>query len=256
MLILLPPSETKRPGGDGAPLALDALRFADALRVPREAALAAAETLSSDLETAVAVLGLGPKSRDDALLNRALRTSPTMPAIDRFDGVLYDAMDAATLPRRARGFAAEHVLISSAMFGAVGALDPIPAYRLSPDSRLPVSLRSLWRDPVGTALDALGGFVLDLRSDGYRELGPVPGATYLHVVTDGPDGARRALNHFNKHGKGEFVRRILLSGIAHPDARSLLRWARRVGIRLEQRGDGDLDLVVDGVPAARRAARP
>jgi len=63
-------------------------------------------------------------------------------------------------------------------------------------------------------------------------------------VTEGDDGRWRALNHFNKKGKGEFVRAILLAGIDHPDATSLIAWAATGGIRLEFGAPGELDLVV------------
>ena len=60
-----------------------------------------------------------------------------MPAIDRYTGVLFDALDAPSLDADAREFARETVVVHSALFGLVGALDEIPAYRLSHDSRLP-----------------------------------------------------------------------------------------------------------------------
>lgn len=255
MLLLLPPSETKRPGGDpGTVLDLEALSFPQ-LTPARRAALAGVRRLSSNLRTAAVALGLGPRSTAEAALNRELRTSPTMPVIDRFDGVLYDALDAGSLPDDARRFAAEHVAVHSALFGPVGALDPVPAYRLSAGTPLPggPSLRAIWRDRAAAALAARPGLLLDLRSEAYAALGPLPprrDAVFLRVVTAGDDGPRRALNHFNKHAKGEFTRRILLAGVTLPDVAALLDWAAADGIRLEPGAPGELDLVVDE-PTAR-----
>lgn len=247
MLILLPPSETKRDGGDGPPLDLGALSFPE-LTAPRRATLAAVKALSRNLSTAAAMLRLGPASAAEAARNRVLATSPTMAAIDRYDGVLFDELDAPSLPPSARAFAAEHLAIASALFGLSGALDPIPAYRLSHDSRLPgATLKRIWREPLSGLLGARSGLVLDLRSEGYAALGPIPArddAVFVRVRGEDASGRVRALNHFNKKGKGAFARRVLLAGIAHPDVSSLLDWAAAEGIRLERGAPGELDLVV------------
>lgn len=246
MLILLPPSETKRDGGDGAPLDLAGLSFPE-LGGARALALSAVRALSRNLATAAAMLRLGPSSAGEAARNRVLTTSPTMPALHRYDGVLFDALDAASLPPGARAFAGEHLAIASALFGLTGALDLIPGYRLSHDSRLPgTTLRRIWA-PLAGALAARPGLLIDLRSEGYATLGPIPRrdeAVFVRVVSEDDDGRRRALNHFNKKGKGAFTRRLLLAGIDHPDVDSLLLWAEREGIRLHRGASGELDLVV------------
>ena len=247
MLILLPPSETKRDGGDGPPLDLAALSF-PALTAARRQALAALKALSRSLAAATGMLRLGPSSATEAARNRVVTTSPTMAAIDRYDGVLFDELDAASLPADARRFAGEHLAIGSALFGLTGALDLIPAYRLSHDSRLPgTTLGRIWRPSLAAILAAQHGLILDLRSEGYANLGPAPSrvdSVYLRVVSEAGDGRKRALNHFNKKGKGAFARRLLLAGIDHADVTSLLDWARAEGIRLEPGATGELDLVV------------
>jgi cytoplasmic iron level regulating protein YaaA (DUF328/UPF0246 family) len=246
VLILLPPSETKRDGGDGAPLDLAALSF-PTLTAARRQTLAAVKAMSRNLAAAAGMLRLGPASSVEAARNRLIATSGTMPALDRYDGVLFDELDALSLPADARRFAGEHLAIGSALFGVTGALDPIPAYRLSHDSRLPgtASLGRIWKSPLSAALAARGEFVLDLRSAGYAALGPAPaGSLSVRVVSAHDDGRKRALNHFNKKGKGAFTRRLLLAGIDHPDVASLLAWASAEGIRLEPGAPGELDLVV------------
>jgi uncharacterized protein len=246
VLILLPPSETKRNGGDGPPLDLAALSV-PSLTAARKQTLAAVRAMSRNLAAAAGMLRLGPASSAEAARNRVIATSGTMPAIDRYDGVLFDELDAATLPADARRFAGEHLAIGSALFGITGALDPIPAYRLSHDSRLPgtASLGRIWKAPLTAALAGRDGLVLDLRSEGYAALGPAPaGSFYVRVVSADGEGRKRALNHFNKKGKGAFTRRLLLAGIDHPDVTSLLAWASADGVRLEPGVPGELDLVV------------
>lgn len=248
MLVLLPPSETKRAGGDES-RALDfaTLSFPE-LTKPRKAAVEAVRRLSRNLGAAAGALRLGGTQGAEVARNRVILTSPVMPALDRYDGVLYEALDAGSLTRHSRAFAGEHVAIASAAFGLTMALDEIPAYRLSHDSRLPgISLGRLWRGPLSEVLERTPGLLLDLRSEAYAALGPLPAredAVFVRVVSEDASGRRRALNHFNKKGKGEFVRALLEAQQDHADVDSLLSWAAAAGIRLERGAPGELDLVV------------
>lgn len=248
MLILLPPSETKRSGGDGAPLDLRRLAL-PSLTPQREAVLTALETLSEDAATAARVLRLGGRQLGEIAVNTHIRRSATMPAVDRYTGVLYDALGAASLDSRARGWLSRHVMIHSAPFGPVGALDPIPAYRLAAGVALPgvPPLRRLWAQAVSGAVAETGPRpVLDLRSEAYLGLGPVPAelpSAYLRVVTQGSDGVTRALNHFNKHAKGAFVRDL---AVQRPRLRSLAalrRWASDAGWTIRDGAAGEWQLV-------------
>jgi len=198
-------------------------------------------------------LKLGPSQQFEIDRNRAVRSAVAMPALELYTGVLYDAFEVQSLDGAARAFADSHVVIHSALFGLLRASDLVPPYRLSHDSRLPdLSLKKHWRAPVSAALAAHDGLILDLRSEAYVELGPAPeGALFLRVVAEGTDGRRRALNHFNKKGKGEFTRALVTSGIDHPDVDSLLDWAAGAGIRLTRAAPGELELVVPEVVAAR-----
>lgn len=249
MLILLPPSETKRPGGRARPLAVDGLAL-PGLAPQREAVIDALVALSADADAAARVLKLSERQRGDIVDNAALRTAATMPAVDRYTGVLYDALDAASLPAPARRWLGTHVLIQSAPFGPVGALDPIPAYRLAAGTSLPglPSLRSIWADAATAALaEESPRFVFDLRSEAYAALGPVPAGVrtaYLRVVTRGECGAVRALNHFNKHAKGALVRDLALARPRLGTTDAVLAWAASVGLEMRPGAPGELELVV------------
>lgn len=248
MLILLPPSETKRDGGaDDATLDLGGLSFPELTRA-RRSVLAATRSLSRNRATMSAALRLGPKQQFEVERNRTLGSSPILPALDRYTGVLYDALDAATLSDSSRSFAADHLVIHSALFGLLGAADPIPAYRLSHDSRLPeLPLKKAWRAAISGVLAAREDLILDLRSEAYVELGPsesAPNSFFLRVVSEGADGVARALNHFNKKGKGEFARALLVAAQPHESVDSLLSWSAEVGIRLDRLGDRELVLTV------------
>lgn len=245
MLVLLPPSETKRAGGAGAPLDLSGLSFAD-LEPLRRDLLDRLVALSADDDAAMRALKLGPRLSAEVEHNRNVWTSPTMPALDRFTGVLFDALDAETLDARARAFAADTVFVHSALFGLVGAMDAIPAYRLSHDSRVPgVALKRFWRQAIAERVAAHDGLVVDLRSEAYADLGPAPtreGSVFVRVVAVDDGGRRRALNHFNKQAKGRFTRRLLETRPELGSVADLLGWAAGHGFEM------GLGRVADGAP--------
>lgn len=245
MKILLPPSETKRPGGSGAPLDLDALALNE-LGPQRSAVVDALTDLAQDASASQRVLKLSERQLGEIEYNRTLRTSGTMPAVDRYTGVLYDALDAAALPVLARRWLGRHVWVHAAPFGPVGALDAIPAYRLAAGTSLPglAPLRRHWADAVTTALaEEPPSFLLDLRSEAYVALGPVPesvASVYVRVVTE--EG--RALNHFNKKAKGELVRALALDRPRIRSLDGLRKWAHSCGIVFRPGADSTaIDLV-------------
>ncbi|KRA22353.1 hypothetical protein ASD65_17900 [Microbacterium sp. Root61] len=249
MLILLPPSETKRAGGSRHPFDPQRLSF-PALTPQRTQVIDALVALSADEERAARVLKLGGTQLHEVAVNAALLTGPTLPAVDRYTGVLFDALDAASLSTPARRWLGSHVAIHSAPFGPIGALDPIPAYRLGASTSLPElpALRRIWAATVTEQLAAAAPrFILDLRSEAYVALGPVPDSirsAYVRVVTEGEDGAVRALNHFNKHAKGAFVRALAESRPRIGSLAALQRWADAAGVRLRDGASGELELVV------------
>ncbi len=250
MHILLPPSETKRDGGDRQPLELESLSFSS-LTDARRRLLEATVELSSDEQRAAHALKLGTKSAPVELeRNRALRSSPTMPALERYTGVLYDALDAESLSPAARQRAAASLVVHSALFGLLRADDAIPAYRLSHDSRLPdLPLKREWATSITRVLTELSTPIIDLRSAGYAALGPLPddrAAVGVSVVAVGDDGVARALNHFNKKGKGEWVRALLMAGPLPTSIEALCTRSNTLGWPLRPVGERLLELTVPG----------
>ncbi|MFC7432701.1 MULTISPECIES: YaaA family protein [unclassified Agrococcus] len=229
MIVILPPSETKAAGGaPGSTLDLGALAFPP-LRRTRERMVEA--TIAKAVAAPAAPTAARQRWIDD---DRALRTSPTMPALERYEGVLYDALGAATLDAPARAWVDAHVVVASALWGLVRASDRIPSYRCSA-SDLKGPLRGAWADAAAVLADET---VVDLRSKAYVDVAPVPGAIGVDVV--GEDGA--ALNHWNKHGKGALVRRMAGDGVIASSADDLAAWAAGAGIRLRRVADDRLEL--------------
>lgn len=244
MLILLPPSEGKTAPRRGKPLDLPSLG-APALTGTRTTLLQALVALCrDDPELAVKVLGLSPAQGDLVRRNAVLETAPTARADAIYTGVLYDALDVATLSPAAKRRATSRVAVMSALFGIVRPGDRIPAYRLSGDAMLPGlgSVAGAWREVLGEAItDGMRqGLLVDLRSSTYAAFWrPTPDvarrvATVRVLHESG--GRRTVVSHFNKATKGRIVRALLEDGADPRTPKALaegltrLGWTVRLGV--------------------------
>ena len=246
MLVLLPPSETKAVGGDGAPLEFDQLSFSELTRT-RERIGSTLMRLGANPARAAKVLGLGRTQSDELRHNDQLLASPTMPAIRRYTGVLFDALDYASLRPAERTRADARLAVGSALFGLVRAADPIPAYRLSGGTRLPRlgTLGAVWRPALGPVLSRVAEqeLVVDLRSGAYRSLAPITDAVTVRVLSERPDGSLGVVSHFNKATKGRLARLLASSSRECRGVGDVLAVARRGGLQVEQVDDLAIDVV-------------
>lgn len=203
-----------------------------------EARLAIAHDLARlDDATAQATLGLSDKLMDEAAANRELFTSPTIPALERYTGVLYDALDPTTLATT------ENLVVCSALFGLLRATDMIPHYRLSGGTKLPTgdgatpTMKARWGSLITEALMDADDFIVDLRSGTYQQLGRVPGAITVRVEKDG-----KVVSHFNKHYRGLVARE--LAGNECTSIGEVAEALRDAGMSIEQRSAVELCLIV------------
>jgi hypothetical protein len=247
VLVLLPPSQTKADGGVGAPLDLAALAFADLNPVRRKLADHLVE-LAADVPASLAALGLTERQDAEVARNARLFTSPTMPALHRYTGVLYDALDVRSLTRGERSKVNARLAVASALFGVVRATDPIPAYRCSGDSVLPGAgpLGSLWRPVLEPAINDLDDLVVDLRSGTYANLARLPNAVTVRVVTaTGTTVSPTRNTHSNKAYKGRLAR-VLGTARSEPGTiTGLIRVARNAGLDVRRTGDNSVELRTD-----------
>ena len=234
-LLLLPPSEGKASGGGGAPWSAGSQRFADLDDRRQEVATALADAVRGP--GAPKLLGVKGTALEAAVAADVdVLSSPTMPAIRRYTGVLYDALDAGSLARRERDRLRRQVLIFSGLWGVVGAGDPVPDYKLKMGAALPGlgTLSTWWRPAVTEALAPVVGrrVVWDLLPGEHRAawrpdaVGTGSGAPAAVLAVrfldeDAPErGERRfrTVSHWNKLLKGALVRHVLTTGADEPDA--------------------------------------
>ena len=252
MLVLLPPSEGKAPGGDGPPLDLEALSF-PALGPVRRRLVTTVESLARRRPRVLAAaLHLTAKQAGAVADDAGLTTSPTLPALARYTGVVYDMLDYPALRGPARRRADSSLVVASALFGLLRPRDPIPAYRLSGGTVLPGigGLAALWRPVLEPELASTHGLVVDLRSGAYVQLARVPGAVEVRVLREA-DGRRSVVSHDNKYTKGLLARALCEHG-----ARSVSDVAE-VGRTVADLVEVDarrVDLVLRGLASARQTA--
>ena len=234
MLILLPPSETKRSGGVGISIDKAAIIWA-ALDPARDVLLKKLATLSKSKSKATKALKLGKSADAEIASLRELQTAPTMPAIERYAGTLYDALGYQTLTPAAKERVKEKLFIQSALFGLLPATEHIPYYRFSASSILPgVDLKKHWTKAHVAVWPRMLGPILDLRSKSYAALNPIPEREHYTVeVLDETSG--KALNHFNKKAKGAFVRAALEHGLESID--QVPQIAKLAGLSARQSGN-------------------
>ncbi|MDE0802499.1 MAG: peroxide stress protein YaaA [Acidimicrobiales bacterium] len=220
MLILAPPSEGKAAGSRGRPLDLDQLSFPE-LTETRVEVVDALVDLSARAG-ALDVLGVGAGVRDQVDRNVDLWSAPTLPASRLYTGVLYDALDLASLDRSGKARAARRLVVISAAFGALRPNDKVPSYRLSMDVALPGvgKLAAAWRPSLDAVLPAVvgRGLVVDLRSSTYAAAWRPEGAlaertVAVHVLREQPDGTRSVVSHMAKHTRGIVARWLLETGV-------------------------------------------
>jgi cytoplasmic iron level regulating protein YaaA (DUF328/UPF0246 family) len=234
MIFLLPPSETKEPGGKKMPKVLS---FKD-LDKTRKFLQQALIEICNNPSLAAKALKLGPKQLGEIKVNLELSNPKCLPALDRYTGTLYDALKEGGVTAAMRARAGKSVFIQSSLFGLISAGDEIPNYRLSAGSKLPgVNLKKLWQEAHEVVWSKYSEeIVIDMRSNSYAELAPVPAniACYtLDVVLEDKKGKRTQLNHFNKQAKGQFLRSVLLIGTAPKSVADLKAASKLANLKLE-----------------------
>lgn len=224
--ILLPPSEAKSSGGTGPPWQ------------PGSGTLTSLDPWRAEVLAALDPAGTG------------VRAAPTLPAAERYTGVLYRELDPRSLARGARRRLWGTTLVVSGLWGVASLSDPLPDYRLKMSARLdPLGRMATWWRPHLTAAlsDRLAGRVvwdlLPLEHTAAWDPRPVPSTRRIKVRFSTADG--RTVSHWNKLLKGALVRHLVTTGLDEPEG--LVDFVHPAGYRYDPGGshlDADPAVVV------------
>jgi cytoplasmic iron level regulating protein YaaA (DUF328/UPF0246 family) len=146
--------------------------------------------------------------------NRTLVGAPTLPAWQRYTGVVWDHLDIATLSAPQRTRALNNIVVVSGLLGLVRAADPVPDYRLKMGARLAPfgTLSKWWMAHVSSTLEEFAGslIVVDLLPQEHRaalDKSLCASPTWRRVSLNERSGA--AGGHDAKAAKGRLARHLL-----------------------------------------------
>jgi uncharacterized protein len=222
-LILLPPSEGKAPGGEGPPLNLEALSF-ESLNKTRAQIAKSLGQLSGKPRVAQKLLGVKGVALESARADNAgLLDAPTLPAIERYTGVMYDSIDYKSLDADARDCFGHNTIIMSGLFGIVRPYDMIPAYKLKMGAKLRrnKTCAAIWKPLISKTLGASveTSVIWDLLPNEHSaawdpSLVGCDVRFTVKFLEAGRDGKLKTVSHWSKALKGALVRHL----VSNPDA--------------------------------------
>jgi cytoplasmic iron level regulating protein YaaA (DUF328/UPF0246 family) len=213
MLILLPPSEKKKTATSSEKFDLDSLAFAAELSATRTQT-----TANYDY-------------------------SQTSPAIEIYDGVLYQNLGWDSLSAIQKKRANSRLLIVSAIFGLVKPLDQIFQYKLKINNKL-------WRDAIADVSEKfIKELVIDCRSSTYKSVWTINPEKTVDVRVFKVKGTERSvITHMSKKYRGELTKHLLMQPSDPAMPADVLRMATQLfDCELHPPADGQpwaLDLLI------------
>lgn len=200
VIILIPPSEGKVPAGTGKPLG----KFSKDV----QEIYGRLSGYEGDLSALYGVKGKALEAARTA--NAMLSQAPTLPAIERYSGVVYDGIDYPSMSPKAKDFFLQHVRIVSALFGLLAPGDRIPDYKLKIEK---LDAARFWRPIIAKKLE--GCFVIDLLPQAHQKAVEYQQGIQVDFIVI-KKGRSVPAGHFGKLIKGQFVRWLCEEAITDP----------------------------------------
>jgi len=197
--ILIPPSESKKDGGMQEPRTYNSVT---------KNLIKSIQHYDGDVGKLLGVKGKSLSKAMDA--NAAVHKAKTMPAIERYTGVVYDGIGYDTLSKKGVEFANKHLRIISALFGMVAPQECIPDYKLKVDK---LYAAQKWFDTITKELEK--SYVIDLLPQVHKKaLSYNEGITIEFVILK--NNKKIPAGHAGKYIKGRFIRWLCEHQITDP----------------------------------------
>ena len=137
---------------------------------------------------------------------KKVQTDKPTPAMSVYAGVLYQALDWASLSPAAKKRGEAALAIISAKYGVVRPTQRIESYKEKINNKA-------MAQPIASVLDPIStGLIVDCRSSTYKTVWRSPVAFTVDVrVSTVVDGARTVVTHMSKKTRGEIARWLLQS---------------------------------------------
>ena len=212
MKILLAPAETKNEGGTQPCFCQDNYIFPD-LFSKREEIFSAYESHVSELNLEDLSAWFGIKKLDDVKkYQKSLKDKPTMKAIERYNGVAFDAIEYTQLNQKEQSYIDNNVILFSNLFGPIKASDLIPDYKYKQGAKLPhCNVEKFFMENFSQYLDNyLGEEILDLRAGYYEKFYKVKQSNVitLKFIKEG-----KVVSHWAKHYRGAVLNALAKNNI-------------------------------------------
>lgn len=212
MKILLAPAETKNQGGNNKPYCKENF-FLEELFDKRDEIFNKYENFikTSSIEELSQWFGL--KNLDEVKrFKETLKDKPTMKAIQRYNGVAFDAIEYSNLNEKAQKYIDENVILFSNLFGSIKADDLIPDYKYKQGAKLPdILVEKFYLDNFSQALDEYlkDEEIIDLRAGHYEKFYKLkqPYVT-MKFLKDG-----KVVSHWAKHYRGLILNEIAKNSV-------------------------------------------
>jgi cytoplasmic iron level regulating protein YaaA (DUF328/UPF0246 family) len=212
-VILLPPSEGKAAGGTkGTKWNPRSGSFGEALAAERREVIAALVRAKGGDIALLGVKGDHLARAREANVN--LVGAPSLPAWQRYTGVVWDHLDIASLTTTEKSRALSSIIVVSGLLGLVRADDPTPDYRLKMSARLaPLgNLATWWRDSITSTLaeTCAKHVVIDLLPLEHRKALAIEEGTFAEYFRIGLfERGGKAGGHDAKAAKGRLARHLI-----------------------------------------------
>lgn len=201
MKILLAPAETKNQGGNEKPFCKDNFFLKESFSFRKEI-FEKYENYVQSLELEELSKWFGIKKLDDVKkYSESLKEKPSMKAIQRYNGVAFDALDYSNLKEEEQAYINSNVILFSNLFGPIKADDYIPDYKYKQGSKLPeINVEKFYKENFTESLDEyIGDEIIDLRAGFYEKFYAPKNATVITIkfLKDG-----KVVSHWAKHYRG------------------------------------------------------